>query len=612
MRGWSRREAIGGFAAAGLILASPARAARHAACSVELSPVLDGIAQEILSHSPETATYAGLVETLEGGALARRMDDYSPAGELSWRQALQRGVRQLDMISCIGASTESDDLAIARAVLENGTGSAAIAYGRINPFGFAAHAPYLVTQVGGPHIDTLAIMETQQSLRTPEEIDAWCEKLESFGNGFRLVEEKLAHDFSLGCRPPRVLLEGAIAVADAFATVRASDHPLLERFRLRLSSAWIADDIFQRAMKRCARAIDHVARPAMARLSRRLRALADQAREEAGVWAQPDGDALYAANMQALGDTHLPAADVHLLGLEEVRRITAEMDGSLRHLGYSSGSVGERMNGLARDARFRFADNDDGRSALMHELHDILARLTNLTPRILPGEWRTLPAIDVRIEPPQTAAGAPTSFYEGPALDSSRPAIFWLNLHDLDALPRFRLTTLACHEAIPGHHLQTAVALGRGEAPLLARLGSFNAYQEGWALYAERLAAELGIYRQDPFSNLGRLQEELARAARLVIDTGLHHHRWSREQAIARLSAMTGMGLPQARSEVERYMAWPGQALGYKLGQLRLLAMRDAMRDRLGKRFDLRQFHRHVLETGPAPLDLVERRLNTA
>jgi uncharacterized protein (DUF885 family) len=213
----------------------------------------------------------------------------------------------------------------------------------------------------------------------------------------------------------------------------------------------------------------------------------------------------------------------------------------------------------------------------------------------------------VKRVPIATQESAAGGFYDGPSLDGTRPGTYWINLRDMSAVPRFRLPTLSYHEGVPGHHTQGSIAAALGEAPLLVRIASFNAYAEGWALYGERLMAELGFYQDDPLADLGRLQDELFRAVRLVVDTGLHHKRWTREAAIRTMQDITGVAESRVTAEVERYMAWPGQALGYKLGQLRLLDFRTRYLAKKGK--TERDFHGAVLGGGAMPLDMVEARL---
>jgi uncharacterized protein (DUF885 family) len=332
-------------------------------------------------------------------------------------------------------------------------------------------------------------------------------------------------------------------------------------------------------------------------------------REEAGLWAQPHGEELYAANVRALGDSPLAPARIHTIGLGEVTRITTRMERLLRARGLSRGSVGARMDALARNPANRFADSDAGREQVLDYLRGLVARMEARYREILPPAMIPRQSLQIRRVPVAVEQGAPGGYYDGPSLDGARPGTYWINLRDMAAVARFHLPTLSYHEGVPGHHTQNAIALGLGEQPLIVRIASFNAYQEGWALYCERLAAEMGCYRHDPLGDLGRLQDELFRAVRLVVDTGLHFHRWSREKAIAYMRSATGLADSEVTAEVHRYMAWPGQALGYKLGQLRLVELRARMLARQGRRFDRRAFHAIVLGRGAMPLDLVASRI---
>jgi len=332
-------------------------------------------------------------------------------------------------------------------------------------------------------------------------------------------------------------------------------------------------------------------------------------RTEDGVWAQPDGEALYAANVRALGDTDMSPAEVHQLGLGEVKRITAAMEVLLKARGLTKGTVGERMVALAADPAQRFADSDAGRAECLAYVEKIVRGAEARYPEIVPPSLVPRAKLVVKRVPVASQDGAPGGYYDGPSLDGTRPGTYWINLVDMAGVPKLALPTLSYHEGVPGHHLQGAVAAAQGEAPLLIRIASFNAYQEGWALYAEALMAELGAYKDDHAGNLGRLQDELFRAVRLVVDTGMHKLRWSRERAITYMAETTGNPLSSVTSEIERYMAWPGQALGYKLGMMRLQAMRERMKKARGRRFDLKAFHAGVLQDGAMPMDLLEARL---
>jgi uncharacterized protein (DUF885 family) len=573
---------------------------------------INAVTEILLAHLPESATYVGTAGALDGGPLARRMDDRSPEGEAHWRAALAEARDALAMQSCGTGGEGALRLDVARAVIDNGLRAADIPYGRPNPLWFTGHAPYVVTPVGGPHIDTPNVMAAQQSLASPAAVDAWIEKLDGFTTGFEAAIAKMRADAAAGCRPPAELLTGSRPTLDAFLAGDARQHPLIVALRRRMAAAALDGKLRATAEDRAVTALEKRARPAFAALRAEIDAMLPRAREDAGIWAQPRGDELYAANMRTLGDTTATAEAIHRIGRDETARITAKMDALLRRRGLTRGSVGARMNALRLDPRNRFSDDDAGRAAAMDQVRALIRAMERRQAALLPAALIPRQPVEVRRVPVASEAGAPAAYYDGPALDGTRPGIFWINLRDMAALPRFTLPTLTYHEAVPGHHSQTAIATALPDMPLLLRIASFNAYSEGWALYVEQLAQELGLYRRDPLGDLGRLQKDLFRAVRLTVDTGLHALRWSRERAVTTLIEATGLSPGQAYAEVVRYMSVPGQALGYKLGQLRLLELRAAERRRLGKRFDLRAFHGAVLGHGPMPFDLVARVLGMA
>jgi uncharacterized protein (DUF885 family) len=577
--------------------------------SAQQPPVmLDAIADRLLPLFPETATYNGVPGATDGGPLARKMDDWSPAGETARRNALAAEARRLAAVR-IGDPVVARQAGIVSALLENGVRSAGVSYGRINPFWFSGHVPYLITPVAGPHIDTVNLLDSQQPVNNAAAVDAWISRLDDFGRGFDGVIAKLRADEAAGCRPPRVLLEKSLPVIDRFLAGPARQHALIVSLDKRMTEAGLSPRVRAAALKRARTALDKRARPGFRRLRAQVADMVARGRAEDGVWAQPDGEALYAANVRALGDTGMSPAEVHQLGLDEVRRITAAMEVLLKAQGLTKGTVGERMVALAEDPKQLFADSDAGRAECLAYVEKIVRGAEARYPEIVPPSLVPRAKLVVKRVPVASQDGAPGGYYDGPSLDGSRPGTYWINLVDMAAVPRLALPTLSYHEGVPGHHLQGAVAAAQGEAPLLIRIASFNAYQEGWALYSEALMAELGAYRDDPAGDLGRLQDELFRAVRLVVDTGMHQLRWSRERAIRYMAETTGNPLSSVTSEIERYMAWPGQALGYKLGMIRLQAMRERMKKARRRRFDLKAFHAGVLQDGAMPMDLLEARL---
>ena len=609
----SRRQAVAALAG-GTILAAGGCATQLAqpAGGCNADRVLAEEAERLLAHLPETATYNGTPRALNGGPLARRLDDYSPAGERAKRAAIAAAHGRIAALDCGSPSDEALHAAVVEAILANASRSANIPYGAIRPFWFSGHEPYLVSQISGPHIDSPNVMMGQQSLRTPAAVEAWLVKLESFGTAFAGIVEKLRADEAAGCRPPRVLMEKTLPVIDAFLAGPATDHPLIVALREGTEEAVMDRTAREQAERRAIEALETIARPAYAALREQVAGMAARGREESGVWAQSDGEALYAANVRALGDTEQPPDEIHETGLAEVERITAEMDALLGAQGMTQGSVGERMLALTEDPRFLFEDSDAGREELLDYLRGLVEEAEASYGRILPPDMAPTQQLRIRRVPVATEDSAPGGYYDAPSLDGTRPGTYWINLRDMSAVARFALPTLSYHEGVPGHHTQTAIASGLGEAPLLIRIASFNAYQEGWALYSERFMAELGFYEDDPFGDLGRLQDELFRAVRLVVDTGMHARRWPRERAIEYMQQVTGNPVSTCTAEIERYMAWPGQALGYKLGQLRLLNLREEMRERLGGAFDVRRFNAIVLGQGAMPLGLVAERTEAA
>jgi uncharacterized protein (DUF885 family) len=608
---FSRRAVLAASAGLIALAAEPALARRRKKkkpAAPEVATPFDDMGNKLFAHLRESGTYGGVPQSLNGGALARSMDDYSPAGEAALRAEYQAGRDLLARIRLAGTGRIPTYLGVVSATLANATASAAIPYGRINPFDFTGHTPYLVNQISGPHINGLSVMMEQQSLGTANAVDAWLEKLDAFPAAFAGVIEKLRADQAAGCMPPAALLTKTLPVLDAYLEGRAADQPLLMALSRRTAEAGLSRRIRTTAQRRALTSFQKRARPALSALRDHIRTMLPLGRAEAGIWAQPMGEALYAANVQSLGDTDKSPDEIHRIGLDEVTRIASQMNGLLAKQGMSEGSIGERLTALSRDPKNQFADSDAGRAALLDYVRAKVAEAEKRYAEILPEAMIPRANLIVKRVPIATQDSAPGGFYDGPSLDGTRPGTYWINLRDMAAVSRLRLPTLSYHEGVPGHHTQVSIASALGEAPLMVRLASFNAYQEGWALYAEQLMAELGFYEGDPLGDLGRLQDELFRAVRLVIDTGLHHKRWTREQAIRTMRDITGIAETRVTAEVERYMAWPGQALGYKLGHLRLLEMRKSWLAKKGR--TLKDFHGAVLGEGAMPLNMVAGRVD--
>jgi uncharacterized protein (DUF885 family) len=335
-----------------------------------------------------------------------------------------------------------------------------------------------------------------------------------------------------------------------------------------------------------------------------LNEAADHADHDAGVWKLPHGDDYYSWLLRVGTSTNLTADEIHAMGLEQGREIDARMDQILRRQGMTHGTVGERMSAATRDRRFLKPNTDAGRAEIISYLEGRIAASRALLPRLSHMSLRA--PVEVRRVPVNIQNGAGLGYMNFASLDGSRPAIYYINLRDTALWPIWTLPTLTAHEALPGHAWQGAyLAEHHNEIPLIMSLMGFNAFVEGWALYAEQLVEELGYYDNDPFGRLGYLQAQRFRAARLVVDTGLHAKHWSREQAIQSLIDQTGRAAGAAQSEIDRYTSTPGQACGYKVGHTEILRLREHARTELGSRFDLRDFNDTIVQTGGIPLTVL-------
>jgi uncharacterized protein (DUF885 family) len=349
--------------------------------------------------------------------------------------------------------------------------------------------------------------------------------------------------------------------------------------------------------------------PAYRRLIAEEMKVRARATHDAGLWHIKGGDAYYADQLKLLTSTDMTPDEVHAYGLSEVARISAEADTVLKSVGMKDGTVGARLDRLMTDPRFLYSNDEKGRAAMLARYKQILGHVRTL----LPQWFSRLPKaeLDVRRVPPFAEKGSAGAYYEPPSLDGGRPGVFFANLRNVGETPMWAMPTLAYHEGIPGHHMQIATAMEIKDLPLLRQFAFLPAFGEGWALYAEHLAKDVGLYRNDPYGDLGRLQAELFRATRLVVDTGMHAKHWSREQAIQYMQSTTGMANSDVTAEIERYVVWPGQACAYKIGMKTILGLREEAKAKLGPKFDLKEFHALVLENGAMPLWMLQKNVET-
>jgi len=466
---------------------------------------------------------------------------------------------------------------------------------------------YAISPMSGAQVQLTNFMETLHIVNNEKTARNYVARLETMGGKLDEITAEMRRQSRAGVILPPMLIERSLTVIHDTIAPAATENPLVTTFVARMSRVKSLDPTRQHALEQqAAAAVRAGVYPAYERMRAALVALEPAAAgQAAGVGRLPDGAAYYATVLRQQTTTDYTPEQIHALGLSEVARISAGMDTLLRTQGLAAGSVGERMAALGKDPRFLLPNDDDGRRQALARFQQILDEVSARMPKY----FRTQPAGRLTVErvPEGLEKGSSGAYYLPASMDGSRPGTFFANLRDMTELPQSEMKTLAYHEGIPGHHFQISIAHGLKGLPLIRQQPIYSAYAEGWALYAEQLAAEIGMYKDDPWGDLGRLQLELLRAARLVVDTGLHARDWSREQAIDYMVNTTGLARGEVTSEVERYMADPGQACAYKVGELKILALRAKARAALGARFDLKDFHAVVLENGGVPLTLLEQ-----
>ena len=560
----------------------------------------DAIFDGVLEASPIGATGLGL-DTGSRAALKARLDSRSYADRLNIFKPMVEARPALAAIDPSGLTGR--DRSDYDSVVWMADRSAEIAdfpFGGVDSYGYPC--PYVVSQLTGLYQAVPDFLDSQHSVATPTDAEAYLSRLESFAAGMNHETDRSARDAAdHGVVPPDFVLNKALTQLRALRRETGEEAGLVRSLVRKTTAAGIAGDWARRATAL-------VDGPVAAALDRQIAQLERQlpdAAHDAGIGTRPQGEAYYNLCLRFQTSTGLTPAQAHQVGLEQVAQIEALADPLLRQRGYTDGSVGARLTAFGRQPEYLYANTDDGRAALLADLNRQVAAIEARLPRI----FDRLPQarVEVRRVPPSIELGAPRGYAQSPSLDGSRPGAYYINLVDTQIWPRWALPTLTYHESLPGHHLQGALALEATDTPLLLKSMGFNAYGEGWGLYAEQLADELGMYDDFPEGRLGYHQSFLYRAARIVIDTGIHAMGWSREQAIRYMIETVGLAPTAAESEIERYCVWPGQACGYKIGHTEIDRLRTVARERTGDRFDIKSFHAAVLDGGAMPLEVLGR-----
>lgn len=572
-----------------------------------LNQVYQDSAGKLFRARALTASQFAIDTELTGSYYADKLEDYSPAAESELRQQLTAYQQQLLNYPNPLSAEEDINRKVVASIVRYYAGHPDFDIGYIDSWmGLSA---FVVNQINGPAIDAPSLLVNNHQLKNLKDAQDYVARLQGFNSMLAGVGEKAQQDAEQGWVAPQLIIAKTIRNLDGFTESAPTEHPLYKNLETALAGL---DDMAANEktalLADAAAAMSNSVYAGYQALSKTMQTLLPKGRQEHGIWAQPNGAKFYEDGITNLGDTDLNADQIHDLGLSEVERISQEMDAILRGEGYVNGSVGIRMDALNKEERFLYPDSDQGRLDLLNDLNTHVANIDAKMDAL----FATRPKFDIEIRriPVEREVGAPGGQYTSPSLDGVTPGIYWINLHDITANPRFDLETLTYHEAIPGHHWQIALNLQQDSLPMLRRIAPYNAYIEGWALYSEQVAVEMGMYDDDPYNNLGRLKAELFRAVRLVVDTGLHHKRWTREQAIEYMASTTGTAPSDVVSEIERYMVWPGQALGYKLGMITIQQARADAEQELGNMFDLREFHDVVLLGGAVPMPILKENIN--
>jgi uncharacterized protein (DUF885 family) len=577
-------------------LAGPAAALARAQATGEaakLNALLERMFAEVLASSPLLATYLGLDKG--DNAAAKGKLDMLSAEDIARDEAMMRRA-QTDLKAVDRTALQGMDRVNLDSVLYT-VDTSVMGADRYDFGDKGSPTPYRVTQLTGSYRDIPDFLDTMHSIETEADAEAYLSRLEAFAVLLDQETGLTQADYAKGIVPPDFVLERTLIQMNPFLAEAPAASGMVTSLSRRAGEKNLAGDWAARATAIVADKVH----PALRRQAAVLEAAQPGATHDAGVWRLPNADGYYGFGIRNYTTTTLSGDEVHELGLAQVADITARADAILKAEGRTEGSVGVRLGALGKEPQFVWPNTPEGKAALLESLN---AQTRAMQAR-LPEYFGRLPraGVEIRAVPAAIEAGAPGGYYQGPTIDGSRPGAYYINLRDTAEWPEWTLPTLTYHEAIPGHHLQQTLQIEAQGIPMIRKILGFSAFSEGWGLYAEQLADEMGVYEGDPWGRLGYLQSLLFRATRLVVDSGLHHKRWTREQAIQYMVDTLGDQESSVTTEVERYCVWPGQASSYKIGHTEWVRLREEARATLGDRFDIKGFHDTALASGDMPLE---------
>jgi uncharacterized protein (DUF885 family) len=560
--------------------------------------LLDEIGEGLLRLAPETATSLG-IDTGARQGLRSQLADRSTEGQQRIASLLKSDLARANAVDAarLPQATRTS-LEVVRSAYATALEGFAMPYGDV-PVGGWRITPYVVIQNVGAYLDVPRFLDADHRIEKAADAEAYLSRLQSFARQADGELDRIKAARGKGLVPPAFLIDKALTQLTLSIAGARSGGALVESIQRRtknIPGAW-ADRARTIAAKEIA--------PALERQLAELREQRAIATGDPGMWARPHGDAYYRWALKASTTTTMSPDDIHEMGRRELNDLHARMDTILKTVGYVSGTVGARMQALAKDKRYQFPEGDPGRAEIMAFIQERLQWIRAQMPKAF--DTVVNPNMEVRRLPPEEEPGAPGAYGGAGSIDGTIPGRFWINLRTTDLHSKYSLADLTFHEAIPGHIWQGEYT---HDLPLIRQMLAFNAYSEGWALYAEQLADELGAFEREPVGRLGYLQSLAFRACRLVVDTGLHAKRWTRAQAVQYFVDVNGSNPLEVASEVDRYCSWPGQACGYKVGHTEINRQRDKARTALGSAFALKTFNDTVVRGGNVPLDVLSRNVD--
>ena len=550
-----------------------------------------------LLESPEYMTYIGIFDPYN--AILKHNQKLSINTLADGEEDYQDSLKHLSMLKKYDSETLTEVQKVTQKIAIFDTENS---IDRFENFRFHS---YPFNQISGNHLNLVEFMTDTHPVRNYREASDYIKRV-------RLIDESMKSDLlwleeqkKLGIFAPQFVFDHVIRQLNELLSYTDDENPLMQVFIRKVSELEISPEKKEALFDELSAVIKSDVKPGYELILQFMESNYTNANPHHGAWSQPNGDAYYASRLRSYTTTDYTAEEIHQIGLSEVERISNRMKEIFMMLGYEVNKpIGEMMNDLNENPEFLYADTPDRKEIVIADYNQMVKEAEeDVRPYF---ERFPISPVEVRAVPEYSEKTAAGGYYQAPSLDGSRPGVFYANLYDIKQTPTFGMRTLTFHEAVPGHHFQIALNQENEKLTLYRKMGyRTSAFTEGWALYSEQLAVEAGMTK-NLYDELGVLQSEMFRANRLVVDTGMHFKRWTREEAMEYMKKTTGMSDTEVRVEIERYIVWPGQATSYKMGMLKILELREKAKKALGEKFDIRKFHTVVLDQGIVPLFVLE------